>query len=233
MFHISDTSKAKSRIRTVRFKSTTMTARAPSRFYLSYGKRTTDIIGASLFLLTCLPLLVVLLALIRWEGANPLFGHKRVGRNGRIFQCWKIRSMVPDAEQRLNAILETDPEARREWAESRKLKRDPRITKFGNFLRKSSLDELPQLWNVLVGDMSMVGPRPVTLDELRLYGDAAEIYMLMRPGLTGPWQIAGRGEVSYDARIQMDTGYHANISALGDMKIVLRTPAVFFRRTGS
>jgi exopolysaccharide production protein ExoY len=202
-------------------------------FCLKFGKRLSDFIGASLFLLTCLPLLIGLLALVSLEGKNPLFGHLRVGRDGKVFRCWKIRTMVPDAEQRLHALLARDGEARGEWAECRKLKRDPRITKFGNFLRKSSLDELPQFWNVLVGDMSMVGPRPVTLDELRLYGDAAEIYMSMRPGLTGPWQIAGRGEVSYGARIQMDTHYHANIFALSDIKIVLRTPAMVFRRTGS
>ena len=201
--------------------------------YAQSIKRVIDIVAASLFLLIFAPLIVILLLVVWRDGAFPLYGHARVGQNGSIFRCWKIRTMVPDAESRLIALLESDEAAREQWITQRKLDNDPRITAFGRFLRSSSLDELPQLWNVLVGEMSIVGPRPVTSDELWLYGDAAVIYRKMRPGVTGYWQTMGRGRVTYDERVQMDREYSSRLSFLLDLKILFRTAHVVLTRTGS
>ncbi|MEN9409494.1 MAG: hypothetical protein RL216_1468 [Pseudomonadota bacterium] len=177
------------------------------RFYLSYGKRAVDLV---LVAVTALPvgiLVAVLALMIAAGGASPIFGHERVGKGGRVFRCWKLRTMVPDAEARLIRHLETNPEAAREWAETQKLSHDPRVTRIGHLLRRSSLDELPQLWNVLRGDMSIVGPRPVTETELDRYGTARAAYLAMRPGITGLWQVRGRNSLSFMKRIAMDVEY--------------------------
>ena len=207
--------------------------RSPAKLYRNYGKRLVDIVGAFFLLIILSPIILVLLALVSIDGSSPIFGHKRIGRNGNIFRCWKVRTMVPDAEKRLNDVLAADHSARLEWSETRKLRNDPRITLVGSFLRSTSLDELPQFWNVLVGDMSLVGPRPVTADELVLYGDAAKSYKSLRPGITGPWQVSGRGEVNYDTRIRMDSRYASDISAFYDVMILARTTSVVLARTGT
>ncbi|HYZ34135.1 MAG TPA: sugar transferase [Crenalkalicoccus sp.] len=197
-------------------------------------KRSMDIAGAGALLLLFLPAFAVLAALITLDGGSVLFAHERVGRAGRRFRCLKFRSMVVDAEARLRALLETDPAARAEWEATRKLKRDPRITWVGRFLRATSLDELPQLINVLRGEMSLVGPRPVLAAELeRHYGVAAEHYLSVRPGLTGPWQVSGRSDTSYAQRVALDVHYATHASLWTDLAILLRTPAAVLSRRGA
>ncbi|MCB1884170.1 MAG: undecaprenyl-phosphate galactose phosphotransferase WbaP [Geminicoccaceae bacterium] len=186
-------------------------------------KRAFDIVAASAMLVFLAPLLGVIALLVRSGGAPVVFAHTRVGRHGRLFQCLKFRTMVPDARTVLNRLLASDPEARAEWERSYKLKDDPRITAFGAFLRKTSLDELPQLWNVLRGDMSLVGPRPVVADEIERYGDAKAYYYEVRPGLTGLWQISGRSDLDYDRRISLDTWYVRNWTLWYDVLILFKT----------
>ncbi|MGM0585370.1 MAG: sugar transferase [Pseudomonadota bacterium] len=166
------------------------------------------------------------------EGGRPLFGHTRIGRGGRPFRCWKIRSMVPDAEARLARHLAENPGAAEEWRATRKLADDPRVTRFGEFLRRTSLDELPQIWNVLRGEMSFVGPRPVPADELKLYGAARAAYQAMRPGITGLWQVSGRNEVAYAERVQLDVNYLRRMSFWFDLKVILLTGGAVLRFTG-
>ena len=153
-----------------------------------------DLIVAALLLVATAPLMAVLLGLVARHDGSPLFAHDRIGRNGRTFRCWKIRSMFVDARERLEEVLEKNPDASREWDRNCKLSADPRITAIGVFLRRTRLDELPQLWNVLRGDMSLVGPRPITEKELVRYGRVARLYCSVRPGLTGLWQVEGREE---------------------------------------
>ena len=186
-------------------------------------KRAFDIVAASAMLVFLAPLLGLIALLVRAKGAPIVFAHTRVGRHGRLFKCLKFRTMVPDATNVLNRLLATDPKARAEWERSYKLKNDPRITALGAFLRKSSLDELPQLWNVLRGDMSLVGPRPVVVDEIERYGDARAYYYEVRPGLTGLWQISGRSDLDYDRRISLDTWYVRNWTLWYDILILFKT----------
>ncbi len=176
--------------------------------------------------------IVSLLILLR-EGRPVFFGHERVGLNGRTFRCWKFRTMVRDADTRLTEALNADPALRAEWHATRKLTNDPRISPLGHFLRKSSLDELPQFWNVLIGDMSMVGPRPVVRDEMAFYGKASKYYCSVRPGLTGAWQVSGRSNTTYDERVALDVEYVQNASFWGDVKIVLKTVHVVLAQTGA
>jgi lipopolysaccharide/colanic/teichoic acid biosynthesis glycosyltransferase len=198
------------------------------------GKRAFDLLFGLAIAPFVLPL-IGLLGLIVWlnDGAAPLFGHLRAGKGGRSFRCWKIRTMVPDAEARLREHLAADPEAAAEWARYRKLRRDPRITALGDFLRRTSLDELPQLWNVLRGEMSFVGPRPVMQDELdQYYGPSRRAYGAMRPGITGLWQVSGRNELSYEDRVALDVDYLKRLSFPLDLWIILRTVGVVVRPTG-
>jgi exopolysaccharide production protein ExoY len=198
------------------------------------AKRVLDIAGAAALLLLCLPAFLVIAALVRLDGGPAFYAHERVGRGGRLFGCLKFRSMVADADRRLAALLERDPQARAEWEATRKLKSDPRITALGRFLRASSLDELPQILNVLAGHMSLVGPRPVQAAELAVfYGPAAEHYMAVRPGITGPWQVSGRNDTSYAQRVALDVAYARRPSLLGDLKILLRTPMAVLARRGA
>jgi lipopolysaccharide/colanic/teichoic acid biosynthesis glycosyltransferase len=184
-------------------------------------------------LLVVAPLLLVAMALVAMDGASPIFRHRRVGRGGRTFHCLKIRTMVPDAEDRLGALLRADPNAAAEWAANQKIEDDPRITWIGGFLRKASLDELPQLWNVIVGDMSLIGPRPVVEAELPRYGmNAHTAYESIRPGLTGLWQVSGRNDISYSARVALDALYARNYTLLGDVAILFLTPLSILRMTG-
>ncbi|WP_333815033.1 sugar transferase [Tabrizicola sp.] len=176
------------------------------------------------------PVVLVLVAVLRLTGHAPFFTQERVGREGRTFRLWKLRTMVPNAEERLQDYLRKDEAARHEWEAFQKLSRDPRITEFGQFLRKSSLDELPQLWNVLIGDMSLVGPRPMMVDQQDLYPGSA--YYALRPGLTGTWQISDRNQSTFAQRADFDAEYERNLSFFRDLKILLATVGVVLRATG-
>jgi lipopolysaccharide/colanic/teichoic acid biosynthesis glycosyltransferase len=198
------------------------------------AKRAMDILGAGALLLLALPAFLVIAALVKLDGGKVFYAHERVGRGGRLFGCLKFRSMVVDSDQRLAVLLARDPAARAEWDATRKLKSDPRVTAIGRFLRASSLDELPQILNVLRGEMSLVGPRPVQASELAaFYGAAAQHYMMVRPGITGPWQISGRSDTSYAQRVALDVAYVTKPSVWTDVKILLRTPVAVLARRGA
>ncbi|WP_159458536.1 sugar transferase [Roseisalinus antarcticus] len=198
-------------------------------------KRVLDLALVILIFPVAFPVMLVLMVLVASDGSSPFYAQTRVGRHGRMFYCYKFRSMVPDAPERLAAVLAADPAAAAEWAFNRKLTNDPRITRFGRFIRATSLDELPQLWNVLRGDMSIVGPRPVTEEEIELhYGRAARRLLSVRPGVTGLWQVSGRSDaVPYDERVRMDMAYVQSITLLRDASIVLRTLLVMVKRAGN
>ncbi|AHK45817.1 exopolysaccharide production protein ExoY [Ensifer adhaerens OV14] len=165
------------------------------------------------------------------DGGSVFYGHRRIGHNGRAFRCLKFRTMRADGDRLLQDYLRNNPAAYEEWRATRKLQDDPRVTIVGSVLRKLSLDELPQLINIIRGEMSIVGPRPVVEDELELYDAAAVFYLQSRPGLTGLWQISGRNDVSYAARVAFDTHYVQNWSLIRDFFIVVKTiPAVCFSR---
>jgi Undecaprenyl-phosphate galactose phosphotransferase WbaP len=191
-----------------------------------------DIVCAAFALILLLPVLLFAVIAIRLSSPGPVFFvQHRVGRNGKSFPCLKFRSMVVDAQQRLDALLATSEEARREWALDQKLRSDPRITPIGQLLRKTSLDELPQLLNVLAGHMSIVGPRPIVENEIVRYGSRFTAYCAVRPGLTGLWQVSGRNEVSYETRVRLDAFYAARKSLAYDLTICFRTiPAVLLSR---
>jgi len=208
-------------------------AATPRNFYDRFGKRTLDLTCASILLLLAMPVMTVVLIGLIWSGMKPFFAHERVGRDHKTFRCLKFQTMREDSARVLRFVLRTDPDAAEEWAESQKLLDDPRVTRLGLFLRKTSLDELPQLINVLRGEMSMVGPRPVTEKELSRYGSNLPHYLAARPGLTGLWQIYGRGTTSFDERVQMDCAYVRDISFLTDIKLILRTAEVVLKRSGS
>ncbi len=195
-------------------------------------KRLSDLALILLSAPLSLPLIGLLMLLARLDGGPALYSHLRVGRGGALFRCWKIRTMVPDADARLSRLLDSDPAAAAEWARDRKLSRDPRVTALGRLLRRASLDELPQLWNVLAGEMSLVGPRPVTEAELDRYGPARWAYLGHLPGITGLWQVSGRNGVSYDDRVALDIDYANRLCFLTDLTILLRTGGAVLRRTG-
>jgi exopolysaccharide production protein ExoY len=173
------------------------------------------------------PVMAAIALAIRVSGAGPvIYGHTRIGHSGRAFRCLKFRSMRPGSDGDLDDLLRIDPVARAEWHEQRKLERDPRVDRLGHFLRKSSLDELPQFWNVLKGEMSIVGPRPITADEAVRYGRHFAAYKSVRPGLTGIWQVSGRSDASYSRRVALDVAYIRNWSLSRDIDIALRTVRV-------
>jgi Undecaprenyl-phosphate galactose phosphotransferase WbaP len=202
--------------------------------FFPIAKRALDVIGAGLGLVLLSPFFLVVALLVRADGGPAFFAHQRVGRGGKLFGCLKFRSMVIDSQARLEALLASDPAARAEWEATRKLKNDPRITRIGRFLRSTSLDELPQLINVLRGDMSLVGPRPVQEAEIdRYYGASAAHYMAVRPGITGLWQVSGRSETSYESRVALDVSYVSRPSMLADLSILLRTPVAVLSRRGA
>jgi exopolysaccharide production protein ExoY len=192
------------------------------------AKRAVDLVLASAILVLAAPIMLAVASLIRVLMGGPvLFGHKRVGYQGRSFVCYKFRTMAHDAQALLDRHLSANPEAASEWAATRKLADDPRVTALGRLLRKSSLDELPQLFNVLRGEMSLVGPRPVVPEELPHYGRHAQAYYSVRPGLTGLWQTTGRNSVSYRGRVARDRYYAGHWSLWLDLVLLLRTlPAV-------
>jgi exopolysaccharide production protein ExoY len=206
--------------------------RVRSARYLSKGKRALDIVGVIALAPVVAPIVGALWLAVRSDGGAGFFGHERVGREGRVFRCWKLRTMVPNARERLREHLLQDRAAAREWAETYKLKDDPRVTRLGRLLRASSLDELPQIWNVLTGEMSLVGPRPVPRDELLEYAGYERAYFMMRPGITGLWQVSGRNGVAYRDRVQMDVTYARRATLWLDLRILGRTLGVVLRRTG-
>jgi exopolysaccharide production protein ExoY len=193
-----------------------------------FAKRLVDIVLAAAILILAAPIMLMVAALIRIVMGGPvLFSQQRLGFNGRVFTCYKFRSMAVDAGELLRRHLAVDPEAAREWAETQKLRNDPRIGRLGHVLRKSSLDELPQLFNVLRGDMSLIGPRPIVIDEIWRYGRNAHVYFSARPGLTGMWQTSGRNRVSYAARVARDRYYVRKWSLWLDVVLLVKTvPAV-------
>jgi len=201
--------------------------------YRRYGKRLFDL-ALSLFLLPFLaPVIVVLIILVALQGGSPVFCQPRVGRYGQTFQCFKLRTMVKDAEARLEALCEKDESIAREWAENQKLSVDPRTTVLGRFLRTTSLDELPQIVNVLKGEMSFVGPRPFMLDQRDLYDSVGgRAYYNLRPGITGLWQVTERGASTFTTRVHHDEAYSEKMSFLLDLKLILATIHVVLRRTG-
>ena len=188
-------------------------------------KRCLDLFLALIFFVPALPLGLILALLIKHEDGGPVFyRQKRIGRRGLPIRILKFRTMVPDADKILKEHLAADPALAEEWQERQKLQNDPRITKIGAFIRRTSLDELPQLWNVLTGDLSLVGPRPIVTDEIIKYGDAFDLYCRVRPGLSGLWQVSGRSNLSYDRRVRLDTYYIRNWSVWFDIYILARTP---------
>jgi exopolysaccharide production protein ExoY len=188
------------------------------------SKRALDIALALFGIVALAPLLLICYLLTITTSSGPaLFRHRRVGFGGKRFDCLKFRTMRTDASERLQQLLESDPSVADEWATSQKLKRDPRVTKFGAVLRKSSLDELPQLFNVLRGEMSIVGPRPVTDEELERYTTSVAAYLACRPGITGLWQVSGRSTTSYEKRVACDAFYAQNWSMALDAKILIVT----------
>jgi exopolysaccharide production protein ExoY len=193
-----------------------------------FPKRALDIIVASMAAILLAPIILIVSALIRFFLGGPIvFGHARIGFNGKVFVCYKFRTMVVNADEVLQQYLLADPRAAREWRTSRKLRNDPRVTCLGKILRKSSLDELPQLFNILRGDMSLVGPRPIVADELEFYGHDVRHYLKTRPGLTGIWQTNGRSRLSYATRVACDRYYAHHWSMWLDVIALVKTlPAI-------
>jgi Undecaprenyl-phosphate galactose phosphotransferase WbaP len=196
-------------------------------------KRGLDVAGAAGLIVVLAPLLLVIAAIVKLDGGQILFGHKRVGRAGTQFRCWKFRSMVTDADRRLAELLARDPQARAEWDCDFKLRNDPRVTAIGKLLRKTSLDELPQLFNVLRGEMSLVGPRPIVEAEIVRYGNDWSSYCACRPGITGLWQVSGRNDVDYASRVAFDRRYADEWTMKQDLSILLKTVVVVVRRSGA
>ncbi len=196
-------------------------------------KRLTDIVIASAMIAFFAPLMAIIYILVRADGGPGIFIQKRIGKDGALFPCFKFRSMSPDAEQRLQRLLVVNEQCRREWDTERKLRNDPRITRLGLFLRRKSLDELPQLFNVLRGEMSLVGPRPITPDEAAKYGANIGYYMRTRPGLTGAWQVSGRNDLSYEQRVALDVDYATNWRWPRDFAILFRTVGVVLSGRGA
>ncbi|MQQ08398.1 sugar transferase [Epibacterium sp. SM1979] len=201
-------------------------------FYIGFGKRLFDLCLAVLILPILLPVIAVLAILVRRDGGPSFFGHTRVGLNGKTFKCWKVRTMVVDAEAKLQAYLADNPAAAAEWARDHKLTNDPRINKIGHILRATSLDELPQIWNVLKGEMTFVGPRPVVVAELEKYGPSVSSYLQQKPGITGLWQVSGRNDISYDERVELDVIYLHTRSLMLDLKIIAKTGLAVLDKTG-
>ncbi len=194
-------------------------------------KATFDHITAAMLVVLLAPLLLTLALIVRADGGPAFYRHRRIGAGGRIFGCLKFRTMVLNAEQTLHALISSDPAAAAEWEATQKLRCDPRVTRIGRFLRRSSLDELPQLFNVLRGEMSLVGPRPIVQAEVARYGADIEFYHETKPGLTGMWQVSGRSDTSYAQRVRLDVWYVRNWTLWHDIAILLQTiPAVFLQR---
>ena len=210
--------------------TTRVVAARRSGFYRNHGKRLLEVFLVLATSFVTVPLVAILALLVSMDGGSPFFRQKRVGRNGVVFTILKIRTMVPDADQRFSEYLAINPAARAEWAHTQKLKTDPRVTRLGRYLRMTSLDELPQLWNVFLGHMSLVGPRPILIDQQSIYPGTA--YFSVRPGITGLWQISDRNQCTFAERAQFDAHYESSLSVAGDFFILLRTIRAVTRCTG-
>ncbi|OED46747.1 sugar transferase [Rhodobacteraceae bacterium (ex Bugula neritina AB1)] len=208
----------------------TSAAASTAPLYRSFGKRALDLILCILGAPFALLLVGVLALLVARDGGKPFYSQLRVGQHGRTYRMWKLRSMVPDADQKLEAHLAQNPAARAEWDKDQKLKSDPRVTPLGAFLRRASIDELPQLWNVFKGDMSLVGPRPMMVDQQLLY--PGRDYYDLRPGITGSWQVSHRNESSFAERAVFDTEYNRKVSFGEDLRILTATVRVVLKATG-
>lgn len=196
--------------------------------------RVFDKLLAILLLLFFLPLfVVVMVAILVLDGRPVFFSQWRVGQHGRLFKCYKFRSMITDADNSLAKILESDETTQEEWRLRQKLMNDPRISRVGGFLRKTSFDELPQFWNVIKGDMAMVGPRPIVPDEMVRYGNRLGAYLSVRPGITGLWQVSGRSLATYEERVRMDCEYVEGRNLWWNLRIMAKTVWVVLRRSGA
>lgn len=194
-------------------------------------KRLLDIFSSLLVIIMLLPALLIISIIIKFDSKGPVFfGHERVGKDGKLFKCWKFRTMAQNSDEMFNNF--TDGQ-KKEFLTSFKLKDDPRVTKIGKFLRNSSLDELPQLWNILIGDMSLVGPRPVVIDELERYGVYRNYLLTVKPGLTGMWQANGRSDTTYEERVAFDVKYIQNRNLLMDFGIIFKTFLKVLKREGA
>ena len=196
-------------------------------------KRLFDLSAAALLLVILSPIMLLIAIALKLEGGAVFFAHTRVGKNGRAFRCLKFRSMVPHAETKLQMLLQQNPQLKAEWDREHKLKDDPRISPLGAFLRRTSLDELPQLFNVLKSEMSLVGPRPIVREELQKYGIEKSYYLMVRPGMTGLWQVSGRNDVDYETRVYLDAWYVKNWSLWYDLAILFKTIKVVLWRNGA
>ncbi|ELI8802183.1 undecaprenyl-phosphate galactose phosphotransferase WbaP [Klebsiella michiganensis] len=196
-------------------------------------KRLFDIVGSLSIIAISSPLLVYIALKVKQDNGPAIYGHERIGKGGKSFKCLKFRSMVVNSKEVLDHLLNADPNARAEWDATFKLKDDPRITNIGKFLRKTSLDELPQLFNVLKGEMSLVGPRPIITAELERYSDEVDYYLLSKPGMTGLWQVSGRSDVDYETRVYLDAWYVKNWSMWNDIAILFKTIGVVLRKDGA
>lgn len=196
-------------------------------------KRSFDIVGSISIIMILSPLLIYICTKVKKDGGPAIYGHERIGKGGKPFKCLKFRSMVTNSKEVLEHLLATDVTAKQEWDATFKLKNDPRITKIGGFLRRTSLDELPQLFNVLKGEMSLVGPRPIITAELERYNEEVDYYLLSKPGMTGLWQVSGRSDVDYETRVYLDAWYVKNWSMWNDIAILFKTIGVVLKRDGA
>lgn len=205
-------------------------APSPVRLYSGGFKRVLDTALILISLVLVLPVVAVLAAIIATDGHSPFYSQRRIGKNGRVFRMWKLRTMVHNADDLLKTHLAKNPKAAAEWAATQKLKNDPRITRVGRLLRKTSIDELPQLWNVLTGSMALVGPRPMMVDQRDLYPGMG--YFRQKPGITGLWQVSDRNECDFRERAQFDDDYDRTVSLGTDLRILVKTVGVVFKATG-
>ncbi|HCD2738365.1 TPA: undecaprenyl-phosphate galactose phosphotransferase WbaP, partial [Klebsiella pneumoniae] len=196
-------------------------------------KRLFDIFGSLAIIIVLSPALFYISLKVKKDGGPAIYGHERIGKGGRPFKCLKFRSMVINSKEVLAELLENDPAAKAEWDATFKLKNDPRVTKIGAFLRRTSLDELPQLFNVLKGEMSLVGPRPIITAELERYNEEVDYYLLSKPGMTGLWQVSGRSDVDYETRVYLDAWYVKNWSMWNDIAILFKTIGVVLKKDGA
>jgi Undecaprenyl-phosphate galactose phosphotransferase WbaP len=203
--------------------------------FKDFAKRIFDVIFSTVALILLTPIFIIIAILMKFISPGPIFfGHKRIGQNGKFFRVYKFRTMVPNAEEILNEWLQNNPEIKKEYEKDFKLKDDPRIVPIiGNFMRKSSLDELPQFFNSLIGNMSVVGPRPIVEKELEKYHRFAPKLLTVKPGVTGLWQVSGRNDISYEERVRLDVWYVRNWSMELDIMILVKTAAIVVMRKGS
>ncbi|MGY6705001.1 sugar transferase [Roseinatronobacter sp.] len=204
----------------------------PRGVYTRFGKRLLDIAMVLMLLPIAIPVIAVSALMVMAGGNSPFYAQQRIGQFGKVFRIWKLRTMHADADQRLQALLAENTALRTEWNTRQKLQNDPRITKIGHFLRQTSIDELPQLFNVLRGEMSLLGPRPMMLDQVKLYGASLPAYLALRPGISGLWQVTERNDANFEQRAMIDAEYAATLSFANDLRLVAKTIKVVLRSTG-